>query len=532
MNMPLESAAKFDRIQTSLVASVLLLGLALRGQAAETPPVFTSDFEGPAALQAWSGAGALEAGHGGQTLKLERKNAGGPSAMATVSLPVEMLRGTRVRGTVQVRAENVSQKPNSWNGIKFMLVVKTPAGTQYPQAELDTGSFDWRRAGVMTRIPADAQSVLLVAGLEKVTGKVWFDDLRISLINPATPRAFVPPAQPYQSHSLGRLRGAMVAPNATEEDLRVFGQEWKANLIRWQLVRYSPPGQPSSLTDYEAWLEGELAKFDRLLPVCRQYGLMVALDLHSPPGGKATVSGYVGSDDRLFTDPKAQELFVTVWRKMAARYKGNPVIWGFDLANEPVETYVEEGCDDWHGLAERAGRAVLEVDPQRTLIIEAPPWGGPESLATFEPLNLPNVVYSAHMYVPMAFTHQTVFSPQSPPQSYPGVIEGRQWDQAALEQALQPVIDFQARYQVPVYIGEFSAIRWAPGDSACRYLRDVIELFEKHGWDWSYHAFREWQGWSAEHDGVREHTQRAPSVTDRGQLLRDWFARNQKPHFQ
>ena len=42
------------------------------------------------------------------------------------------------------------------------------------------------------------------------------------------------------------------------EGLRVLGQEWKANLIRWQLIRYGSPGQISSLGDFDAWLEGEL----------------------------------------------------------------------------------------------------------------------------------------------------------------------------------------------------------------------------------------------------------------------------------
>jgi len=42
-----------------------------------------------------------------------------------------------------------------------------------------------------------------------------------------------------------------------------------------------------------------------------------------------------------------------------------------------------------------------------------------------------------------------------------------------------------------MYIGEFSAIRWAPDGSAYRYLKDLIDVFEAHGWDWSYHAFRE-----------------------------------------
>lgn len=45
-----------------------------------------------------------------------------------------------------------------------------------------------------------------------------------------------------------------------------------------------------------------------------------------------------------------------------------------------------------------------------------------------------------------------------------------------------------------VFAGEPSP--WAEGADA--YLRDCISLFEEYGWDWSYHAFREWSGWDVE----------------------------------
>ena len=101
-------------------------------------------------------------------------------------------------------------------------------------------------------------------------------------------------------------------------------------------------------------------------------------------------------------------------------------------------------------------------------------------------------------------------------------------NKASLEAALQPVIDFQRAYGVHIYIGEFSAIRWAPGDSAARYLSDLIDIFEAHGWDWSYHAFREWSGWSVEHGADPKDRKPAPEPTDRQRLLMRWFGRNQK----
>ena len=50
--------------------------------------------------------------------------------------------------------------------------------------------------------------------------------------------------------------------------------------------------------------------------------------------------------------------------------------------------------------------------------------------------------------------------------------------------------------------GEFSVAVWAPGGAA--YLDDLVSIFEEYGWDWTYHAFREWEGWSLEHEGTPE----------------------------
>jgi hypothetical protein len=109
------------------------------------------------------------------------------------------------------------------------------------------------------------------------------------------------------------------------------------------------------------------------------------------------------------------------------------------------------------------------------------------------------------------------------------VIDGKNWDKTALEQALLPAIEFQKRYNVHIYIGEFSAIRWAPGGSAARYLSDAIDIFEAHGWDWTYHAFREWNGWSVEHGSDPQDAKPSPTPTDRQKLLLDWFGKNSKP---
>jgi len=522
------------------VVAATVTGLVFGAGMAQTGPArghvwYATGFEEPQAMQGWSGEASVDVtADGDHALKCERKTGDTRYFVGVVrSLPVEELRGYAIRCTATVRASDISDKPNPWNGIKFMLSVESPGRTDWPQAPIDTGSFDARRAGFLFRIPRDATAARLHLGLEQVTGAVWFDDVKLAVFKPpVAARPTAPSGPAFSGHEVPRLRGVMISPNIDEAGLRTLGRDWNANLIRWQLIRHDSPGKPSSLDDYDQWLEGELRRLDAALPHCRRYGLYVVVDLHSPPGGKATISGYIGSDDRLFTDRRVQEKFVEVWRKISSRYKDAVPIWGYDLANEPVEDWVEEGCDDWHDLAERTAREIRRIDPHRAIIVEASPWGSPQSLAEFEPIDVPGVVYSAHMYVPGEFTHQGVFSHTSAQYAYPGMIAGKMWDKPALEAALRPVIDFQRTYNVSIYMGEFSAIRWAPSDSACRYLRDTIDIFERHGWDWSYHAFREWHGWSVEHGSDRSETRPAEQPTDRQKLLCEWFARNTKPSWQ
>jgi endoglucanase len=292
--------------------------------------------------------------------------------------------------------------------------------------------------------------------------------------------------------------------------------------VRWQLVR-GAKDDPSPKA-YDAWLESSLAKLDQGLAWAKENGVMVVVDLHSPPGGSESAGGYQDAGRNFFASPSAQARFIQAWREMAARYKGNAQIWGFDLVNEPMDSGVTEDCLDWNALALEAGKAIREIDPDRTLIVEPATGGGAEGFDSLIPLPLDRVVYSFHMYEPGDFTHQGVYSPIGP--VYPGIIEGKKWDRAALKEAMKPAIDFTARYRVQLYVGEFSAARWAKG--ADRYLDDLVSIFEEEGWDWSYHAFREWDGWSLEHGSDPANHAREKSPGPRLQVMLRAFAKNRE----
>jgi hypothetical protein len=520
----------------ALAPLAVLLGLSLacrgEGPGAARPGaiVFQTGFELPAEREAWGSAAfaAWDKGpFGGAALKVAvpREEAAG-SHMLRLPLDLSPYRGCRLLFECVARAEAVSEPSAPWLGVKFMLHYRSAsAGEFWKNEDRVHGTFDWRPLRFTATVAPDAAEGEIYLGLQDCSGAAWFDSVKVTvlgapLVRPAPP-ADPPPA--YRGHGLPRLRGVMSPNEFREEDLRVLGREWRANVIRWQITRnWDRVGTDRDLAEYDGWLEGRLRELDRALESCRAHGLKVVVDLHTPPGGR---------DERrelaIFHEPKYQDHFVAVWEKIARRYKGHPSIWGYDLVNEPVQGLPSPaGLGDYLGAQARAGKAIRAIDPAATLFLEANDWDSPSGFRELEPVGLSNVVYQVHVYVPHEFTHQGVFGKWIPT-AYPGEIGGMRWDKERLRESLRPVREFQRAYNTHVYVGEFSAARWAPG--AAHYLGDCIDLFEEYGWDWTFHAYREWDGWSVEHGEDPQDHRPSRTMTDRQKLLLGWFARNAKP---
>jgi len=202
--------------------------------------------------------------------------------------------------------------------------------------------------------------------------------------------------------------------------------------------------------------------------------------------------------------------------------------------NEPIDVLALEnvGYDtvpgevlNWWELAERISRTIREIDADTPIVFEPSPGGVTYAFRNLHAFAIPNVVYSLHMYMPYQFTHQHVLPCFQETLAYPGfTYAGEVWDQPRVARELQPVIDFQKKYDARIFVGEFSAVRWAPADSAFRYLTDNLAIFEANGWDWTYHAFRENLCWSVEHSTNKDTP--TVEVTDRQKLLRSLFEKN------
>jgi endoglucanase len=195
---------------------------------------------------------------------------------------------------------------------------------------------------------------------------------------------------------------------------------------------------------------------DRIVDYSGQIGLRIFLDRHRPDSG--------GQSAVWFTSQYSEQRWIDDWRMLAQRYRNNPTVVGADLHNEPHSPACW-GCGDtnrdWRLAAERAGNAILAVNPDWLIIVEGVDcfgsectwWGGMLQGARDFPvrLNVPNrLVYSAHEYATSVFVQPWFNDP-----AFPGnltAIWDRNWG-------------FLHRDNIaPVLVGEFGTTLQDPRD--------------------------------------------------------------------
>jgi hypothetical protein len=488
---------------------------------------------------------------------------------------IDDLKGKSVRLNALVKVENVLQPLHSWNGIKVQLkITSTNAGVTYKRIQLNYGSYDWGKYfSKDIELPHDLTELKLLLGLEKTQGTVYFDDVKLQVINfrgdnlpPQLRGVMFGSGVKLANKELARFDIDTLTDSAKQailleqitHDLNDLAA-WDANLIRFMIdwSRYplvnSPNDPAMDIIQYRNWINLMLPVIDHVIAECRRLNIKILLDLHTVPGARNKYTGQMHhllsskvAGELFYTSDSGEQFFYTVadnpttyreelvstWELLATRYKNDgDVIFAYDILNEPVEPTT--GIVPWFSVAATVIEAIRNIDPIKAIVYESGPFGDCDNFNKISPLPYNRIIYSFHMYKPNQFTHQTLN--QFSNLSYPGTIPSwgtnpdyAYYDKAKLDETMLPAINFSIEHDVQIIIGEFSAIRWAPNSSAYNYLKDVTELFEAHGWDWAYHFFRApWTGWSVEHDTVKTHTTPTVTPTPRFNLLGNWFDLNQ-----
>jgi len=154
---------------------------------------------------------------------------------------------------------------------------------------------------------------------------------------------------------------------------------------------------------------------------------------------------------------------------------------------------------EWHDIQKEIIAVVRKNDPSRWIVMNPGPGGGLKGYHNYQPFEDDKIVYGAHMYAPIQYTHQgSRYKQNFKTHEYPGKIKGEYWDKDTLRDALSEVRAFQEAHGKLIWIGEFSTVRWSPGGR--QYLLDVVEIFNSYGWGWAYHSYNAAQSWNPDYD--------------------------------
>jgi endoglucanase len=224
---------------------------------------------------------------------------------------------------------------------------------------------------------------------------------------------------------------------------------------------------------------------DRIVLSAQAHGLRIILD------NQRSSAGTRPEQNGLWYTPQYPETaWIRDWITLVRRYEGNPTVVAVDLRNEPhtgppgpwsLNTYLHQGSTwgpyrgkdnlktDWRLAAERAGDAILKVNPQLLIMVEGLQlypdatqargvdsywWGGVLQPARRYPIRLSvphQLVYSPHEYGPEK-AHMAIFGPQM---TYATMMATWEKHWGFLEQG-------SFKGQAPIVIGEFGTCGTSP----------------------------------------------------------------------
>lgn len=307
-----------------------------------------------------------------------------------------------------------------------------------------------------------------------------------------------------------RLRGADLHPCVlysedgcieltTKDDIQ-FLRNLGANL-----VNASYPGLFSVSPPYD--LDPVAMEYlDNLVVWAQEVGVFVVIHFRTGPGrNESAIHMLNDAIIDVWRDQAAHDAWIEMWQFTAERYRGDPVVIGYNLMVEPLPNMIVDPNHDlspmevheqlkgtlmdWNRLAAEITAGIREIDQDTPIIINSLNWGNAEWFPILETTGDERTVYSVHVYDPDVYTNQEVVDISI---QYPDVVEddGEQiiFDKAWLEDFYQPVIEFSHQNSVPIYVGEFGAFRWVPG--AIEYLGDQMDLFEEFGWNYAHYVWR------------------------------------------
>jgi len=203
-------------------------------------------------------------------------------------------------------------------------------------------------------------------------------------------------------------------------------------------------------------LEGEGYRLlDDVVAWCKQEKLYVILDMHAAPGGQTGDN----IDDSwgypfLFENAESQDLLISIWRKLAARYRNEPAVIGYDLLNEPIAHYFDAAKLNprLEPLYRRIVAGIREVDRNHVIFLGGAQWD--TNFKVFGPPFDAKLVYTFHKY-------------------WMEVNRG----------AIQEFLDFRDKHNVPIWMGE-------SGENTDEWITSFRTLLDANNIGWCFWPYK------------------------------------------
>jgi endoglucanase len=271
----------------------------------------------------------------------------------------------------------------------------------------------------------------------------------------------------FKSANSPRLIQTVINQLVGEDEARRFWKQYRDNYITREDISFIRRSGFNSIrvpfnyrlfvtNDEPPRLEGPgYELLDRVVGWCRSEGLYVILDMHAAPGGQTGDN----IDDSwgypfLYDSPESQELTVRVWQKIAARYANEPAVLGYDLLNEPIPHFYDAAYFNpkLEPLYRKIVAGIRQVDRNHVVFLGGAQWD--TNFKVFGPPFDPKAAYTFHKY-------------------WMEVNQG----------AVQEYVDFSAKYDVPVWLGE-------SGENADEWIASFRYLLERNQIGWCFWPYK------------------------------------------
>jgi endoglucanase len=194
---------------------------------------------------------------------------------------------------------------------------------------------------------------------------------------------------------------------------------------------------------------------DRVIGWCKKEGLYAVLDMHAAPGGQTGDN----IDDSwgypfLFESAESQGLALRIWQKIAARYRNETAVIGYDLLNEPIAHYFDAAAlnPKLEPLYRKLVAGIREVDKNHIIFLGGAQWD--TNFKVFGPPFDDKLVYTFHKY----------------------------WMDVKQE-AVQEYVDFRDRYNIPIWMGE-------SGENTDEWIASFRTLLERNKIGWCFWPYK------------------------------------------